>query len=144
MHYQIAMITHGWPLVNQSSALLGRVDNILVELHLSETNGSCRARTLRARLIGRDANHYAISPARDCKRAKIIDNRYVKKFLLFALQCMFLSSTILFVLLFQSKQKIEMKPTEAFLTERERVTNAKNFNGYFNGLKKVKYKKSYC
>ena len=37
-------------LVNQSAALVGRVDNILIEFHLSKTNGSCRARTWTTRL----------------------------------------------------------------------------------------------
>ena len=30
MHYHIDMITHGRPLVNQLSALVGQVDNILI------------------------------------------------------------------------------------------------------------------
>ena len=48
--------------MNQSAALVGRIDNILVEFHLSETDESCWARTWMARLTDREANHYAISP----------------------------------------------------------------------------------
>ena len=47
-------------LVNQLAALVGRVDNILVEFYLSETNGSCQAQTWMALLTDGDANHYAI------------------------------------------------------------------------------------
>ena len=39
-----------------------QVDNMLIELHLSETSGSYRAQTWMARFTGGDANHYAISP----------------------------------------------------------------------------------
>ena len=37
------------------------VDNLLVDLHLSETNGPCRAWTWTAHVTDREANHYAIS-----------------------------------------------------------------------------------
>ena len=39
-----------------------QVDNMLADPHLSEANGSYRARTWMAHLTDRDANHYAISP----------------------------------------------------------------------------------
>ena len=61
-HYEIHMETHGWTLVNPSSALVGQVDKKLIEFHLSETNRSCKARAWTACLKDRDANHYAISP----------------------------------------------------------------------------------
>ena len=47
--------------MNQSSALVGTVDNMLVDLNLSNTNGSSRARTWTPPLTDEDANHYAIS-----------------------------------------------------------------------------------
>ena len=50
------------PLLNQSEALVGGVDNILEQLHLSETNRSCQARTWMARLTDGEANRCAISP----------------------------------------------------------------------------------
>ena len=58
MHYHIGMITHERPMVNQS---WGQVDNTIIEFHLSETNGLCRARTWAACLTDRDANNYTIS-----------------------------------------------------------------------------------
>ena len=49
------------PLLNQLAALVLQVNYMLIESHLSETNGSYRARTWTARLTDRDTNHYAIS-----------------------------------------------------------------------------------
>ena len=48
------------PLVNQSATLVGQVDNMLVEFHLSETDVSCWAQTWTARLTDGKANHKAI------------------------------------------------------------------------------------
>ena len=42
-----------------------RVNNTVIEFHLSETSRSCRAQTQTARLIDRDANDCAISPPRE-------------------------------------------------------------------------------
>ena len=63
MHYHIDMITHGPPLLNQSSAPMGQVDNMLVDLHLSVTNGWSRAQAWTAHFTDGDDNHYAISPS---------------------------------------------------------------------------------
>ena len=49
------------PLLNQSAALVGQLDDMLVKFHLSETNGLCQARTWTTRLTDGDADHYAIS-----------------------------------------------------------------------------------
>ena len=38
----------------------GQVDNMLVDLHLSDTNGLSRARAWIARFTDRDVNRYAI------------------------------------------------------------------------------------
>ena len=46
-----------WPLLNQLVALVGQVDNILVEFHLSETKGSYQAQTRTTQLTDRDTNH---------------------------------------------------------------------------------------
>ena len=48
------------PLVNQY--WYGQVDNMLIEFHLSGTNGLGRIQTCNTRLTDRDANHYAIFP----------------------------------------------------------------------------------
>ena len=40
----------------------GQDDNMLIEFHLSQTKGLCRAQTWMDCLTDRDANHYAISP----------------------------------------------------------------------------------
>ena len=40
---------------------------MLVDFHLSVTNGSYQARTWTARFTDEDANHYAISPPLVCK-----------------------------------------------------------------------------
>ena len=61
MHYHIDMITHGLPLLNQSSAPWEQVDNMLVDLHLSVTNGLSQARAWTTRFADGDANHYTIS-----------------------------------------------------------------------------------
>ena len=55
MQYYIDMIPHGRPLLNQLAALVGPVINMLIEFHLSEINGSCRARTWTACLKDGDA-----------------------------------------------------------------------------------------
>ena len=41
---------------------LEQVDNMLVDLHLSVTNGSSQAQAWTTRFTDGDANHYAISP----------------------------------------------------------------------------------
>ena len=61
MHKYINMITHGRPLVNQSLALVGQIDNMLIEFHISETYGSCPARTRTPRVTDGDSNHHSIS-----------------------------------------------------------------------------------
>ena len=40
----------------------GQVANILIKFHLSETNGSCQARTWTAYLTDGDTNYYANFP----------------------------------------------------------------------------------
>ena len=60
MHYHLDMITHGWPCWTSRRHWSGQVDNMLIDFHLSETNGLCRAQTWAPRLT--DANYYAISP----------------------------------------------------------------------------------
>ena len=57
MYYHIYMITHGRPLLNQSSALVGTSKQHLIEFHLSETSRLSRAQTWTAGLTDRDANH---------------------------------------------------------------------------------------
>ena len=59
MHYHIDMMTHGVAFGKPVSSTGG---DTLVESHISETNGLCRARTWMAHLADRDANYYAISP----------------------------------------------------------------------------------
>ena len=50
-----------WPLVNQWAALVGLDNNSMVELYISKTNESCRARTWTTHLTDGNANHYALS-----------------------------------------------------------------------------------
>ena len=60
MHYYTDIITHGWPFLTSRRHWWERVNNTVIEFHLSNTSGSRRARTWIARLVGRDANDYAI------------------------------------------------------------------------------------
>ena len=70
MHYYIDMITHGTAFVepvsstgwSRSATLREQVDNMPVDLHLYDTNGSSRAQSWTACMTDGDANHYAISP----------------------------------------------------------------------------------
>ena len=62
MHYYIDIITHGRPFLTSRQQWWERVNNTVVESHLSVTNGSIRARTWTARLTDRDANDYTTSP----------------------------------------------------------------------------------
>ena len=50
-------------LLNQSATLVGQVNSMLAEFHLS-TNISDTGSNLDGPLDNRDANHYAISPPR--------------------------------------------------------------------------------
>ena len=47
--------------MNPTAALAGQLSIMLIEFHLSETNGSYRDRTWAGHLTDTDANHYAIS-----------------------------------------------------------------------------------
>ena len=49
------------PLVNRSSALFGQDDNILTEIHFSETKQPMLGLNMDGLTDG-DANHYIISP----------------------------------------------------------------------------------
>ena len=55
MRHHTGIMTHGTAL-NSRRHWWGEVDNMLVELHLSETNGPCLARTWTTRLTDGDAN----------------------------------------------------------------------------------------
>ena len=50
------------PLVNQCLALVGQVNSMLVEFHLSKTNRSYQAQTWITHMTDGDANSHAISP----------------------------------------------------------------------------------
>ena len=63
MFYHIDMITHSTVFVEPVSSVNGISQYMLVEFHLSETNGLCRARTWTAHMADRDANNYDISPS---------------------------------------------------------------------------------
>ena len=73
MHYHLDMITHRPPLLNNRQHWWEQVDNMLVDLHISVTNGSSQAQAWTAHFTDRDANHYAISlpPMKNSNHANI-------------------------------------------------------------------------
>ena len=82
MHYNIDLITHGMAFDEPvGNTRWGQVYNMPTEFHLSETNGSCRARTWTACLTDREVNHYAIFPPphRIGKRNKNVEATEVAK-----------------------------------------------------------------